>query len=174
MQSRRGTRAPQEASITPKNRNILSRSLLLFWSAWFSIVFSSNLADGLQQAGFLPEEWRFASGNFDLIAQSIDIYSFGKPWAAVLFAGVLIAQLAITFLFWRASFAHDSLTEPDDRKVLQAFSLGIGLFAAFLVMDEILVVYHRFSGLETTHFLILCALLLSYLVIDPHPNPVTP
>jgi hypothetical protein len=165
---------PQEVSITPKSHNILCRGLLFFWSAWFSIVFASNLADGLQQAGLLPETWRFASGNFGLIVQSIEIFSLEKAWAVILFGGVLITQLGVSVLFWRAFLIRASLARPVDQKVVQAFALGIGLFAAFLVADEILVVYHRFSGLETTHFLILCALLLSYLVIDPHRSPLTP
>ena len=40
-----------------------------------------------------------------------------------------------------------------------------GLFCGFLVFDEVLLIHRRFPNLETTHFTILCALLLSLLLI---------
>jgi hypothetical protein len=146
------------------SQSVLGRGLLLFWSAWFSVVFTSNLADGLREVGVLPRGWRLVSGNFKLINESIDIYSLGKSWAAIFFGAVVVAQLGAALLFWRAVLDRDSITKPGDRKALQAFSLGIGLFAAFLVADELFIVYDRISGLETTHLLVLCALLLSYLI----------
>jgi hypothetical protein len=144
---------------------VLCRGLVLFWSLWLSVVFSSNLTDGLRQVGLLPMEWRFASGNFRLIVQTIEIYSLGESWAAILFASVVLVQLGAAMLFWRAFLDRDTRIERDSPKVLQAFSLGILLFAAFLVADELFVVYDRLPGLETTHLLVLCGLLLSYLVI---------
>ena len=51
-------------------------------------------------------------------------------------------------------------------KVLQAFVPAIGLFAGFLVSDELFIVYHRIPSLESSHFLALCALLLSVVVIQ--------
>jgi hypothetical protein len=147
------------------SHSVLCRGLLFFWSAWFSVVFSTNLADGLRQAGLLPTGWRFTSGNFQLINQSIGIYSLQESWAAILFGAVVLVQLGAAMVFWRAFLDRDTVTKPDNPKVLQAFVLGIGLFAAFLVADEFFVVYDRLSGLETTHLLVLCGLLLSYLVI---------
>lgn len=146
----------------------LSRGLLLFWSSWFSLVLASNLADGLQHMGVLPTEWRFVSGNLSLIRQSIDIYSLTMTSAAILFGAVVAVQLAAAVLFWRAFLDPDSVARPDDRKALQAFSLGIGLFAAFLIADELFIVYERLAGVATAHLLILCGLLLSYLVIHLH------
>lgn len=126
------------------------------------------MADGLQHAGLLPTEWKFASGNLGLIIQSIDIYSLSSFWAVTLFVAVIVAQLGSAVLFWRAFLDRDSLVDSDGRKALHAFSLATGLFGAFLVADEIFIVYARFAGVETTHLLIFCALLLSYLVIHPH------
>jgi hypothetical protein len=139
--------------------------MLLFWSVWFSMIFSSNLADGLRALGLLPVEWRFTSGNFGLILESIRIYSLGEVWGVVLFAGVVIVQLGTALLFWRASLARDSLTGADSPRVVHAFSAGVGLFALFLVVDELFVVYERIPGLATTHLLVLCGLLLSFLVL---------
>ena len=82
-----------------------------------------------------------------------------------MFALVLALELAAACLFWRATFAPQLLSSDARSEILQAFLAGIGLFTAFLVVDEVLVIYRRFPTLETTHFVILCALLLSLLVI---------
>ncbi len=82
-----------------------------------------------------------------------------------MFALVLALELAAACLFWRATFASQLLSSDVKSKILQAFFAGIGLISAFLIFDEVLVIYRRFSTLETTHFVILCALLLSLLVI---------
>ena len=150
------------------SRKTLSRGLLLFWSSWFSLVFASNVADGLHHAGLLPAEWHFASGNLSLIRQTMEIYSSRMLWPGILFAAVVLVQFGTTVLFWRAFVDGSSVVEPDDRKVLEAFSPAIGLFAGFLVADEVLIVYERIPGIATSHLLILCGLLLSYVVIYLH------
>ena len=55
-------------------------------------------------------------------------------------------------------------------KVIQAFSLAVGIFGAFLVSDEFFIVYDRLPAIETTHLIILCALLLSFLAISVLSN----
>ena len=147
------------------NAIFLSRGLLLFWSSWFSVVFFSNLSDGLRQAGLLSAGWRFTSGNFVLIAESIAIYSLSEAWAVALFSGVVLIQLCAAILFWRAFLDPEAISTRARPKVLQAFSLAIGLFSALLVADEVFVVYGRLPSVEATHLLVLCALLLSLLVI---------
>lgn len=143
---------------------ILGRGLLLFWASWFSVVFASNLTDAMQQAGILPSGWHFVSGNFGMIRQSVEIYGLGVAFAALLFVGVLLVQLGAATFFWRA-FLSRKVAPKSDPNVLRAFAAGIGMFAAFLLADEIFVVYERLAGIATTHLLVLCALLLSYLVI---------
>jgi hypothetical protein len=145
---------------------VLNRGLLLLWSGWFSTVFASNLADGLRQVGVLQTSWRFASGNFSLISEAIGIYSFSKPWASVLFGAVLLVQLAASLLFWRAFVDPQAAVTRGHPKVLQAFSVAVGLFAGFLLADEFFIVYERLPALETTHLLVFCALLLSLVVIS--------
>lgn len=144
---------------------VLRRGTLLFWSSWLSVVFASNLADALRHAGALPESWRFASGNLGLIAETVGIYSFSRPLAPLLFAAVLLVQLAASLLFWRAFLDRRVVETAGPPKLLQAFAVALGLFAGLLVADEFFVVYERLPGLEATHFLVLCALLLSLLVI---------
>lgn len=123
------------------------------------MVVCTNLLDGLQQAGLLSTDWRFASGNFALVEESIEIFSLSRAWAAGLFAGVVAAELAAAVLFWRA---FSTAQRPC---IVQAFALGLALFSAFLIADEIFIVYAKLPGVAATHFRVLCALLLSLLVV---------
>ncbi len=109
--------------ITP---GVLARSLLLFWAIWLSVVSASNAADALQAAGVLSPGWRFASGNFAIVAESLSIYSVPQIWAAVLFL-----ELAASALFWRAALDANPLSPHAEAKILYPFIVGIGLFCAF-------------------------------------------
>jgi hypothetical protein len=153
-----------EGPIIFASPRILTRALLSFWAIWFSIVLASNVADGLREAGLLPPGWRFTSGNFALVADSLAIYSLSRTWAAVLFALVLVLELTATSLFWRAALAPQLRSADAKSKIRQAFIAAIGLICGFLLFDEVLVVYRRVPTLAATHFVILCALLLSFLV----------
>src|ERR1051326_7194797 len=80
----------------------LKRMLLLFWAAWLTVVFASNVCDGLKTCGGLPQSWPFASGNYDFLVQTTARY--GPPaWLnGLLFLGVVIWEAVAAFLFWRA------------------------------------------------------------------------
>ena len=136
----------------------LARGLLLFWALWLSVVSASNTVDALQAAGVLAPGLSFASGNFALVADSLSVYSLPRACAAGLFALVLILEITASALFWRAAV----VAEP---KAIEPFFVAIGLFCAFLVFDEVLLVYRRYPGLETTHFAVLSALILSLVLI---------
>ena len=49
---------------------LLKRGLLLFWAAWLSVVFTTNLCDGAKALGVLGESWAFASGNYAFLART--------------------------------------------------------------------------------------------------------
>jgi hypothetical protein len=148
--------------------NLLSRGLLLFWTLWFSLVFASNLADGLQQTQLLPEDGPFASGNFELIAQSVGVYGLSEATAGALFCGVLLLELCAAILFWRAFL--DPGRVAGNGKVHQAFCVALALFGGFLLADELFLVYRHLPGVGSTHFLVLCALLLSLLLAERAPS----
>jgi len=99
------------------------------------------------------------------VAESVSLYSLSRTWAAVLFSLVLILQLAASSLFWRATLESNPFSPRARPGVLYPFFVGSGLFCGFLVFDEVLLIYRRFPNLETTHFTILCALLLSLVLI---------
>jgi hypothetical protein len=144
---------------------VLIRALLLFWAIWFSVVTASNAADLLREAGLLSPDWRFASGNFALVAESLSLYSLSRAWASALFSLVVVVQLIASALFWRAALDAGPLAPRVRPGIVYAFSAGMGLFGAFLVLDEVLLIYRRLPNLETAHFAILCALLLSLSLI---------
>ena len=155
----------EERPIQVPTSRILARALLLFWALWLSVVSASNAVDALEGTGILSPGWRFASGNFALVAESLSIYSLPQIWAAVLFSLVLFVELASSALFWRAALDPNPLSPHAQPRILYPFFVGIGLFCAFLVFDEVLLVYRRFPGLETTHFAVLSALVLSLILI---------
>jgi hypothetical protein len=82
-----------------------------------------------------------------------------------LFSLVLVVQLTASALFWRAALESDSLAPRAEARILRAFLAGMSLFGAFLVLDEVLLIYRHLPNLETAHFTILCALLLSLSLI---------
>jgi hypothetical protein len=138
---------------------MIARALLVFWALWFSAVSATNVADALREAEILSAGLPFVSGNFALVAESISIYSLSRAWAALLFALVILAEVSASFLFWRAAL-------QEKPRILAPFFAGIALFCGFLICDEVLLVYRRFPNLETTHFIVFGALLLSLLLVQ--------
>ena len=143
----------------------LTRGLLLFWALWFSVVLGSNVADALRALGLLFEDCRFSSGNLDLLVDSVSVYSLSRFWAGAAFTLVLALQTTAAWLFWRATWDRQPLSPAAKPRILSPFVAGLVLFCAFLVFDEALLIYRRFPDLETTHFVIFCALLLSLALI---------
>jgi len=141
---------------------LLSRILLLFWGVWFAVVTASNLADGLQQLGWLALDFPFVSGNYALVVEAIAVFGLGTLWAALLFAGVIALEALSALLFLRAALGPGRSAEAE----ILPFVPAAALVAAFLVCDEAFVVYERMPHLETNHLLMLCALLLSLGVVS--------
>ena len=46
---------------------VLKRLLLLFWAAYFTTVFATNLCDAAKAASILSDSWSFASGNYAFV-----------------------------------------------------------------------------------------------------------
>jgi hypothetical protein len=62
-------------------------------------------------------------------------------------------------LFWRAA------REPDGRWLGPAFGMGLGLWATFILLDEVLLIYG--TGAEATHLRLLIAQLLTLILVRP-------
>jgi hypothetical protein len=145
----------------------LKQLLLAFWAMWFTLVVASNVADGLKAAGVFRPTLRFASGNLALLLETTSIYDTPRPIAIGMFVGVVLWEVLAALLFWRATVAWWT-HEPALREAGEAFVAGVGLFAGFVLADEIFLAYTK--GLEASHFRIFSALLVSWLSIRLLPD----
>jgi hypothetical protein len=133
--------------------------LLSFWSLWFLIAFLTNLCGGLKSLGFLPAKWKFSSENFRAVTQATAVYRLPRRLAAVLFAGVLLWQLLAVALFGFALASSFKAGALDLASVNAAFAAGLGLFAAFMIADEVFLCYENESG----HALLFTAQLVTWM-----------
>lgn len=139
------------------DRVLLARLLALFWALWFSLVALSNLTDFAAGAGLLPDDTWWKSGNLALVAAALRPVGL-EPAAPILLLSVVGWEALAAALFLRA------VARPSARRELVAFTVGSGLFLIFVVLDEALLLYT--SGVETTHFQVVLALLVSLLVVE--------
>src|SRR5690349_11988333 len=116
---------------------ILKLGLLLFWSLWFSIVLMTNLCEGFKVLRWIPWTWKFASHNFQPVVRALTEYTAPSWVSSALFAAILFWQVITVLLFgWAtiSSLLHQSLYWEF---VDAAFSAGLGLWAVFMLADEI-------------------------------------
>ena len=143
------------------DERVLVAGLALFWTLWFAIVFCTNLFGALRAAGKVSPEWKFASRNYESVAKAVSLYR-APPWVARgLFGGVLAWQFAAAFQY-AATFAALAAGGPAPMGLVDAaFGTGIGLFAAFMLADEITIKY----AYEQAHELLLIAQLASLALV---------
>jgi hypothetical protein len=147
------------------------RSLvLLFWALWLSAVTASNVTNALRVARVLPQGFAFASSNFELVETTTAIYHAPRPLVWLLFAGVVAWEATAAALFWRALAGARQQPPPEPAQhaalsaaLASAFAVAIGLFAAFMVADELLIAYPLQGG----HMRAFTALCVSFLVVRP-------
>ena len=131
--------------------------LLGFWALYFAIVALSNLADLCQSLHLLPAGWRWVSGNLAFIRASTGRL---PPWTSqTLLAGVVAWQALAAALFWRAAL------DPAGRWLGPAFVVSVSLWATFILLDEILLIFE--TGVEATHFRIMIAQFLTLILLRP-------
>ncbi len=139
--------------------HLIGPGLLGFWSLYFAIVALSNLTDFLVHLHLFPAGWRWVSGNLAFIAASTR--TFGVPaWVnPILLAGVIGWETLAAVLFWRAA------REPGGRWLGPAFVVSLSLWGAFILLDEILLIFE--TGVEATHLRLLVAELLTLVLLRP-------
>lgn len=150
---------------------LVKRALLLFWALYFTIVFSSNLADAFQAMALLPETFPFVSGNYALVVRVTGIYNTPAGINVAFFLGLLLWQALAVGLFWRAFRSYGRRTDGWET-VYRAFGTSIGLWASFVLMDELFIAY-EIPGLEATHVRLLVASLVSLLAVQLLPDALT-
>src|SRR5207248_6842904 len=100
--STRGRGLRHEATMGDRPVLFLKRALLLFWAAWLSVVFATNVLDGCKAVGLLGEGWAFASGNYRFLAETTARYGTPAWLNGLLFLGVVCWEGAAALLFWLA------------------------------------------------------------------------
>jgi hypothetical protein len=145
---------------------------LLFWAVWFLVAFITNFFDFLNLIGWIPPQWHFHSGNYHSLENVVSIYHTPNSLLNLLFALDILAQgisavlfFIAFFCFWRGIYIWQTIP--------LAFGISMGLWAVFLVMEEVFIAY----SFESTHarlliFEIVCLLML-YL-LPHHKNPAPP
>ncbi len=126
--------------------NIIKTGLVFFWSLWLTIVFLTNLFEGLQHLRVVPESWKFVSQNYEMIQKTVAIYHPPAWLAGLLFLGVLAWQGLALALLWTA-FARLAFSGMAAlSQVDTAFAVLLALFGAFMIADEIFRAYDNQAG----------------------------
>lgn len=160
---RTGSRDPAIPTIDSRS---LKAGILFYWSAWTTIVVFMNLMDELKAMGVLPEEWKVSSGNYRAIARTTDVYSV-PGWLDKLFLlGAMLWEAVGAGLFWRALRLYLVRDRARFAATYTASSTLLGLFAAFLLADEVLHAYE----MERDHRDIALGLLASLLALEHLPE----
>lgn len=144
----------------------LKLALLLFWTAWFAVVFLANGFGGLKAMGSLPPSWKFASANYQAVVKATAMYEPPAWVPPLLFAAVLLWQLTVAALFAWAAGAWLLEGRLAWRAVNLAFGGGIALWAAFMLADEITLKYE----FERTHELLFIAQVASLVAMHALPG----
>jgi hypothetical protein len=138
---------------------MLKSGVLLFWAAWFTLVLLTNVGDALKAGGVLPARWTLASGNWELMLKVTAVHGTPVVIAGLLFLGVVAWQAVAAALFWRAWAAGG-------RGGIAAFTVGLALWGAMALADEIFIAY----AVEATHLRLFALQLLSVLALRLLPD----
>jgi hypothetical protein len=144
----------------------LKRTLLFFWAVWLTVVFATNVLDGCKAVGLLGADWPLASGNYRFLAETTGRYGTPGWLNGLLFVGVVSWEGAAAVLFWLAWRRFRGRGQVGGRTLYAAFTAGLGLWAAFLVADEVCIAY----GVEATHWRLFTAQLVTLLAVEWLPE----
>lgn len=129
------------------------------------IAFSTNLCDGFDALRILPNTRPFASGNLRAVSEATKPLSSSKVLPRLLFAGVLFWQLVAVVLFGWAIVSSLSAGSLNLEATNAAFLSGMGLWAGFMLADEIFKQYET----EHSHVLFFMAQLLTLIAVYTLP-----
>lgn len=142
----------------------IKRNILAFWAAWLSVVATTNVLDGLQTLGILPQSFKFVSGNGAWINQVMDPLGVPRELQAALFLGAIAWEALAAATFWRAVTTYCGRPLAHENATVLACSVNLALWAAFQVLDEVFMAYqpesvHRMIFVSQLATLLLLALL---------------
>jgi hypothetical protein len=165
--TRHSTPEPDDPLSRQSNRPapLLKPGLVLFWAVWLTIVFATNVLDGCKALGWLGEGWAFASGNYRFLAETTARYGTPGWLNGLLFLGVIVWEGAAALLFWLAWLRYRR-HHAERRLLYAAFTVGLGLWSAFAIADELFIAY----AVEGTHLRLLTAQLATLLAVELLPH----
>jgi hypothetical protein len=137
----------------------LKSGVLLFWAAWFTIVLLTNVCDALKAGRVLPSGWTLSSGNWELMLKVTAVHATPVAIVGVMFLAVIAWEALAGLLFWRAWVAGG-------RGGVAAFVIGLALWAAFALADEVFLAY----SIEAVHLRLFGLQLLSVLALRLLPE----
>ena len=116
--------------------------------------------------GVLPSGWKFASENYEVISGATSLYALPEWANRVLFYGVIAWQALAVALLWAATLQSWTAGRIDPGRLAPAFTAGLGLWAAFMLADEIFRDYKA----QGTHLTLFIAQLTTLLAIVLLPS----
>ena len=114
----------------------------------------------------LPKTRPFASGNLKAVSQATRSITASRFLPRLLFAGVVCWQFLAVLLFGWATVSSLSAGSLDLKATNAAFLTGLGLWAGFLLADEMLKQYET----EHSHVLFFMAQLLTLVAVYTLPS----
>lgn len=139
----------------------VKRIICGFWALWIGAIAATNLFSLLKALTLVGPAWRFASHNFELVRSYLTAFRLPIGVVVIAFAALVFWQYQTTWLFLRAAAAP-----ADRRRANAAFGAGMALFAAFLVVGELVL---RFD-FEAIHMRIFMAQAISWMAIHLLPD----
>ena len=150
--------------------SVIKRLTLLFWAAWLSVVATTNVLNGLQALGSLPESFKFVSGNWQWINQVMDPLGVPRGLQAALFAGAIAWETLAAMLFWWAVATYRGRPLAQEKAAVYACGVNLALWAAFQVLDEVFMAYQP----EGVHRLIFVSQIATLLLLHLLPGTAHP
>jgi len=147
----------------------IKRGLLLFWALWYSVVVTTNVLNALQALGILPAGFKFVSGNWEWINQTMNPLGVPIALQAFLFAGVIVWELLCATLFVVACARFRNRTLVEEKESLWACAAALALWCAFQVLDEAFLAYDA----ESVHRVIFIEAILTMIFLQLMPSENT-
>jgi len=144
----------------------IKRISLLFWAAWLSVVVTTNILDGLEVLGVLPQSFKFVSGNWQWINQVMDPLGVPRGLQTVLFVSVIGWEAFAAILYWCAMVMYRGRPLTEETATICACGVNLGLWAAFQVLDEVFMAYEP----EGVHRVIFINQVLTLLLLHLLPG----
>lgn len=145
---------------------VLKRILLLFWAAWLSVVATTNVLDGLRTLGALPQSFKFVSGNWNWINQVMDPLAIPRGLQVFFYVGAITWETLAALLFWWAAVSYRGRPLSQEKAVVLACGVNLALWAAFQVLDEVLIAYVP----EGVHRVIFISQIATLLLLERLPD----